>query len=68
MTNKPSYKQALISEILTFKNNEYTEIELLRLRATACQSILSDLILSRGNPIQKMTSQEMMMYSEMQWH
>lgn len=68
MKTKPSYKQALIVEILSFKNNVYTEQELTSLRVIKVSEILSELVLSRGNPIQKMTSQEMMMYSEMQWH
>ena len=67
MTNKPSYKQALIVEILSFKNNVYTEIELLRLRDVKLSEILSELVISRGEPIQKMSSQEMMYYNEIQW-
>lgn len=67
MNNKPSYKQALIVEILNFKNNVYTEIELLRLRDVKLSEILSELVLSRGEPIQKMSSQEMMYYNEIQW-
>lgn len=68
MTGKPSYKQALIADILTFKNNPYSEAELSTLRTIKIQTILQDLVLSRGNPIQKMSDQERMLYSEMQWH
>ena len=67
MNQKPSYKQALIVEILSFKNNVYSEIELLRLRDVKLSEILSELVLSRGEPIQKMSSQEMMYYNEIQW-
>ncbi len=67
MSQKPSYKQALIVEILSFKNNVYTEQELTSLRLTMCEQLLSELVLSRGEPIQKMSSQEMMYYNEIQW-
>lgn len=68
MSQKPSYKQALIVEILNFKNNAYTEQELTSLRLTMCEQLLAELVLSRGEPIQKMSSQEMMYYNEIQWH
>ena len=67
MSQRPSYKQALIVEILSFKNNVYTEQELTSLRLTMCEQLLSELVLSRGEPIQKMSSQEMMHYNEIQW-
>lgn len=62
-----SYKQALIDVILSCKNNPYTIVELESLRVYIVQQIHDNLMLSRGEPIQKLNTQEMMFYHEIQW-
>ena len=67
MSQKPSYKQALIEVILICPNNPYDEKTLTTLRLIAVQMVHDELILSRGEPIQKMSEHDLQYYDEIQW-
>ena len=66
---KKSYKDALIDVIMSCGNNPYEDRKLLEsLRLMKVQEIHDSLMLSRGKPIEKLSSQELMLYQEIKWH